>query len=348
MNRRLASYACGCLLMSAGVHGAFSQTLFQGNTDIGMVAHPGSTVFDAAANGYTLTGSGENIWGVRDDFQFAWKKVSAVDLSLAADIAMLGSDGDPHRKAVLMVRQTLDADSAYADAAVHGNGLTSLQFRESRGAATHEIEVSDTAPRRMRIEKHGDRFYLFIGNAPGGETFAGGDTRVVLQAPFYVGIGVSAHHKEGILKVLFSNVDLRYVAGYSTIETISVASTDARVSYVGREQVTAPEYSEDGRSIVFRSGDKVQSLPVAGGVPQVAAALPARGSRTSPDGKLIAITLDDHGETVLAVVTVADGTLKMLARFGGGPESLSMHPWSPDGKRLVFVSYQAIGSSGKP
>ena len=33
-----------------------------------------------------------------------------------------------------MIRQSLDADSAYVDVALHGDGLTSLQFRDAQGS----------------------------------------------------------------------------------------------------------------------------------------------------------------------------------------------------------------------
>ena len=45
-----------------------------------------------------------------------------------------------------MIRQSLDADSAYVDVALHGDGLTSLQFREAKGAATHEVQANVSAP----------------------------------------------------------------------------------------------------------------------------------------------------------------------------------------------------------
>jgi TolB protein len=51
------------------------------------------------------------------------------DVALSTDIEFVGSGGNPHRKAVLMIRQSLDADSVYADIARHGNGMTALQFR---------------------------------------------------------------------------------------------------------------------------------------------------------------------------------------------------------------------------
>ena len=75
----------------------------------------------------------------------AWKKASG-DLALAADVAFVGAGKDPHRKACLMIRQSLDADSAYVDVALHGDGLTSLQFREAKGAATHEVQANVSAP----------------------------------------------------------------------------------------------------------------------------------------------------------------------------------------------------------
>ncbi len=44
-----------------------------------------------------------------------------------------------HRKAALMIRQSLEPDAAYADVALHGDGLTSLQFRPTAGAATSAL-----------------------------------------------------------------------------------------------------------------------------------------------------------------------------------------------------------------
>jgi hypothetical protein len=38
-----------------------------------------------------------------------------------------------HRKAFLMIRQGLDPNSRYADACLHGNGMTALQWRDGKG-----------------------------------------------------------------------------------------------------------------------------------------------------------------------------------------------------------------------
>src|SRR6202790_5364983 len=140
--------------------------VFESHADVGSVLHSGTLEYDPARGTYTVSGSGENIWSTADAFHFVWKKVAG-DVSLAANISFLGKGGNEHRKAVLMVRQSLDADSVYADVALHGNGLTALQYRDEKGAATHEIQTQETHPsipgtERLRIEKRGNFVYLFL------------------------------------------------------------------------------------------------------------------------------------------------------------------------------------------
>ncbi len=108
-------------------------------TDSGDVGTPatlgkGAASFDEARKVYRISGGGENMWATADHFHYVWKKMSG-DVSLDATFQFVGSQpatGTPnaHRKAVLVIRQTLDADSVYADAAGHGDGLTSLQWRD--------------------------------------------------------------------------------------------------------------------------------------------------------------------------------------------------------------------------
>jgi len=112
--------------------------IFDGHQDVGVVLHPGSASYTPGTRSFTVAGSGENMWFGIDDFHFAWKKVSG-DVALSADISFLGTGGNPHRKAVLMIRQSLDGNSPAVDVAVHGSGLTSLQYRDAPGVDTHEV-----------------------------------------------------------------------------------------------------------------------------------------------------------------------------------------------------------------
>ena len=101
---------------------AASAGIFEGHSDVGAVLHAGSVDYDASKQTYTISGSGENMWFAADAFQFAWKKTSG-DVTLTADISFLTTSGNEHKKAALMLRQSLDADSVYADVALHASGL---------------------------------------------------------------------------------------------------------------------------------------------------------------------------------------------------------------------------------
>ena len=99
-------------------------------------------------------------------------------------------------------------DSAYADVAFHAVGLTSLQFRETPGGATHEIQSDISAPPRLRLEKRGDYISMSLAPAGGALEPASGSLRLPFKDNFYVGLGVCAHDDNALEQAVFSNVEL--------------------------------------------------------------------------------------------------------------------------------------------
>jgi TolB protein len=319
--------------------------IFEKNQDVGTVLHPGSVAFDAAKRSYTVAGSGENMWATKDAFHYAWKKASG-DLSLAADVSFLGAGRDPHRKACLVIRQDLDEDSAYVDVALHGDGLTSLQFREAKGAATHEVQANVSAPRRLRIEKRGKYVSMYLA-AEGGElSFSGAAERISFQEPFYVGIGVCAHNKDVTEKAVFSDLELATTLPapsgrpvlYSTLETQTISSTDRRVVYVTPTRIEAPNWLRDGSSLIFNSGGRILRIPAAGGKPEtIDTGFATRCNNDhglSPDGTTLAISDQSQGrrQSLIYTLPISGGTPKLITQTGPS----YWHGWSPDGKTLAF------------
>jgi hypothetical protein len=332
--------------------------IFEGHADVGMVLHPGSVEYDASRRVYRIAASGDNMWAASDAFHFVWKKVSG-DVTLTADISILGTGGEAHRKAVLMIRQSLDADSAYADAALHGDGLTSIQSRAEKGGNTTEVQANISAPRRLRIAKRGDNLFLWV--APEGEKlrFSGGAMRLLLTEPFYVGLGVCAHNKDNIERAEFSNVELTPSTPdpaakpvlYSAVELAPVPG-DRRVAYVAAERIEAPAWAPDGASIYFAS-DRTGVMQIwrmkPDGTQQEQVTSDAFGNwapRISPDGRRIAVLSMDKTadqDVLLRVLTLSDKRVQSVVRLrGGGQGALDGPAWSPDSRRLAFVSHHLV------
>ena len=182
--------------------------IFDAEDAVGDTPKKGSVEYNAASGEYRITGGGANIWASTDAFHFVWKRLSG-DVTLTADVQFSGAGAAAHRKAVLMIRQGLEADSPYADVALHGDGLTSLQFRPTTGAITQEIRSPLTAPLRIRIERRGEQFTIYAGK-PGEELKSTGTAIVALKDPVYAGLGVCSHNTDNLETAVFFNVKLEH------------------------------------------------------------------------------------------------------------------------------------------
>jgi TolB protein len=343
------------LILCSGMNRALAQEAgaavgaFEARGDVGTVLHAGSVEYDTGKKSYTIAGSGENMWFKTDAFQFAWKKMSG-DVGVSADISFIGTGGNAHRKAVLMIRQSLDADSVYADIARHGNGMTALQFRTEKGGLTTEVQSPNWGPQHLRIEKHGAYFTMWLAEESGGLQPAGASPRVELKAPFYVGIGVCSHDKDVIEKAVFSNVEVTplktMVAGsekeaqlYSFLEWAPVDSGDRTAVYVEKGRFEAPNWTRDGTAFLFNRDGRLWRLPVTGGTPEAIDTGFANRLNNdhgiSPDSTLLAISDQSQEEhkSLVYVVPFSAGTPRRLTK--NSPSY--WHGWSPDGRTLAFV-----------
>jgi len=326
--------------------------VFEEHLDVGSVGHEGNAQFDAAAGTYTITGSGENMWFGKDAFQFAWKKVAGGgDVTLTADIAFVGEGKNAHRKAVLMVRQGLDEDAVYVDVAVHGSGLTSLQYREQRGATTREVQANVNVPKRVRIVKQGDYFTMWVGGADGKLALAGATGKIVLTEPFYVGIGVCSHDNGVVERAKFSRVEVREGKSaqpgmaaprgkiYSLMEIIDGESLDRKAVYVAEGRFEAPNWMPDGKRLLFNRNGRIETLDVASGkLDMVDTGFAVRCNNDhgiSPDGKWLVVSdqSEEAHESLIYILPLEGGTPRRITK--NAPSY--WHGWSPDGKTLAFV-----------
>ncbi len=321
--------------------------VFEQHGDIGAVAKRGAAEFDAAKKTYLLTGGGENMWFNKDAFHFVWKKASG-DVSLAAEIKLLGKNSHAHRKACLLIRQTLDADSPYADAALHGNGLASLQYREEQGGPTREIQSNVVTPRRLSIEKEGDYVSLSIARENEALHAAGGAFKIKFSDPFFIGLGVCAHDTNAVEQAAFSNVEI--MSGKmktaeepvleSTLEIITIASQDRRVVHHARAHFEAPNWSRDGAHLLFNQSGRLYTIPVSGGEPKLLdtgfATRCNNDHGYSPDGTQLVISDQSQGnnQSLIYILPSTGGTPRLVTKLGPS----YWHGYSPDGKTLAYCA----------
>ena len=248
------------LLLAGGVH-AEPVGLFTDVKDIGAVSRATEASFEPNTATYTIAASGDNIWAERDAFGFAWKPMSG-DVAFSARIEIQGASAQEHRKAGLMLRQSLEPDSAYVDVVVHGNGLTSLQFRTETGGPTREIQCAREAPNAVRLEKRGDYVLLQLSDINGKFEPSGCAIKLVFGRVFYAGLAVCAHDNQAFETALFRHVSLgllpkRSEIRTSAIEIMPLGSLDRRVIYRSKSRLDSPSFTGAGNAVCFREDGRL-------------------------------------------------------------------------------------------
>jgi Tol biopolymer transport system component len=311
------------------------------------------------------------MWATADAFQFAWKKMSG-DVEITADVQFTNLTGNEHKKAVLMFRQSLDADSVYADVALHASGLTSLQFRDQKGGATSEVE-SNVSNRirtvtkggtnevegyvtgaRLKLIRRGNYVYLGMARNTERPDYDGESIPVPLQGDFYVGIGACSHDNNVIEEATFSNVEVKQLAAstappilYSNLETVTLDTTIRHVIYSAQGRFEAPNWSRDGSYLLFNRDGHIEKLPATRGKPEILntgfADRVNNDHGISPDATQLAVSDNSQPTKSPTGEDTHDSLVYVLPITGGTPRRLTKnapsywHGWSPDGTTLAFV-----------
>jgi Tol biopolymer transport system component len=336
---------------------------FEAHLDIGGPARPGAIARDPAG-ALRVTGGGANIWGARDAFHFVWTRRSG-DLHLAADIALdpATAGSDPHRKAGLMLRANFTPGSPYADLMLHGDGMIALQWREAQGGPTRQLIANVSGPRRLRLEREGDYVYFSVAGPDGTLRHAGGNTRVELPDTYYAGLAVSAHDDARTETATFSNLSLTVPVlaevpdtGYparveSTLEVMEVSGAEnRRVVRHFDGKIEAPNWSRDGRYLLYNGNGRIWRIPVAGGEPAAVNTGPNIRNNNdhglSPDGTQLIISDQSQADDLsrIHILPVAGSDAPRLV-VGHDDARSYWHGWSPDGRTVAYVYVRATDGS---
>ncbi len=180
---------------------------FANSSDVGAPPLKGSAEFDASTQQYKITGSGSDIWGKADQFHYLWREMSG-NFAVTATVKFL-TEGIAHRKAVIMLRKSLDTDSPFVHLAIHGDGTPAVQFRNTKADNTNTVDFPVEGPGiwKLKLVRQGTSITVWIAKdgAPLREL---GHTMNQMGSPILAGLGVSSHTQEAFNTVLFSEVSV--------------------------------------------------------------------------------------------------------------------------------------------
>jgi Tol biopolymer transport system component len=322
--------------------------LFEGHQDIGEVTRVSGLRYDPDRQEYAVEGSGANMWFDHDEFHFVWKRMRG-NFILTARAEFIGKGVEQHRKMGWIVRTNLEPQSPHASAVVHGDGLTSLQFRRTKGANTQEVRSSIKAPDVIQLERKGTAYIMSVARY--GEPFATEQVSdVSLGDDVYVGLFVCSHNKDVVERAVFRDVQITrpakddfvpyrdYVG--SNIEILDIATGHRRVIYSSPDSLQAPNWTRDGKALIYNSKGRLFRFDLARAAPTAIDTDFATNNNNdhvlSFDGKMLGIShqpKEDGGKSIVYTVPVRGG--KPVRITAHGPSYT--HGWSPDGKFLVFT-----------
>jgi len=325
------------------------KTQFSG-TAIGNPKLSGSTSYNAETQTYTLKGAGENFWFAKDEGWFEFKKIKG-DFILSANLAFIGEGVNEHRKIGVMIRSDFADNAAYVDCAVHGDGLTGMQFRSKNGENTDEVKAEISSPEFVQIERKGDKYIVRISkdNKP-LETVS--KKSFDLGENVLAGLFICSHDENVVESAKFWNVRLEVPAadgvdGYqqqsaSRLEIIDIESGIRNVIYETSTHIEAPNWSRDGKFLLYNSGGRVYKFDLETKRSTVLNTGIATSNNNdhgiSFDGKKIALSnhVSENGtsSSIIFTVPIEGGEASRITPKGPS----YWHGWSPDGKWLTYCA----------
>jgi len=202
----------------------------------GYPASTGSFV-EGPVGTYTMTASGADIWLVNnveaDEFHFAYKMLTGAG-SIVARVDSV-ENTNVWAKAGVMVRETLDPDSAHAMMIVTPGSGVSFQRRPGTGQTSLDTTTASiTAPYWVKIERSISGSFTASHSANGSTwTMQGAPENIPMGANVYIGLAVTSHDAALTCQAVFSNVTTTgSVTGQWAHQDIGILSNDAEPLYV--------------------------------------------------------------------------------------------------------------------
>jgi len=202
----------------------------------GQPASVGSFV-EAPVGTYTITASGADIWAVdgveADEFHYAFKTLAGAG-SIVARVESVDNT-NAWAKAGVMIRETLDPDSAHAMMVVTPASGVSFQRRPSTGGTSVDNTTAGiTAPYWVKIERDlGGSFSAYSSANGSAWQKLGVAEPIQMGTNVFIGLAVTSHDAALTCQAVFTNVTTTGTVGPQwTNQDVGITSNDSELLYV--------------------------------------------------------------------------------------------------------------------
>jgi Tol biopolymer transport system component len=354
MHQPLRSFLTASTLLALSTLASAHPTgQFTAHQDIGAVKRAGTLSYDDELQQYRISASGKNIWFADDQMHYAYNQMRG-DFIVRAQVAFEGKGVDPHRKIGWDVRSGLGNASAHVFAAVHGDGLTALQFRARDGADMDEYRMQVSAPDVIQLERRGDTYIMSAARF--GEPFqVTSVAHVKLGDKVYVGLAASAHNSDAYETVQVSNVRIIVPASKdfvpyrdyigSDIEIMDMATHNSRIVLRSPESLQAPNWTRDGKALIYNANGLMHRFDIATGkTAPIKTGVAVNNNNDhvlSWNGRLLGLSShvrrpDGSNYSTIYTVPVEGGDKATLITDTDQGHSY-LHGFSPDDRTMIFT-----------
>lgn len=329
--------------------------IFNSNSDIGKPKYAGSAQYNGTDQSYTLRGSGYNIWFGRDEFNYLFNKITG-NFILTANFKFSGKGANKHRKTGWMIRWSTDEKSPHISGTLHGDGLTVLQWRASRGAVMRDpqdqIFAADSAYDIIQVERAGKKIIMRAAHFGDPLEIIGSHEMNNMPDEVLAGLFICSHDTAVTEEVNVWNVRIDQPvsddynpgkAGYPgcRLETVNVFDGKRKAIYEKPGRFEAPNWIPDGGKLLFNMDGSLYTIPVSGG--EIEKLNTGFANKINNDhgisfnGKLLAISNQKEGKAG------SGSAVYIMPLKGGDPKLITedtpsyWHGWAPNNKEVIYV-----------
>lgn len=220
-------------------------------TDIGAVGVPGRATPDGHG-AWTVEGSGADIWGAADSFQFVQGDATYRSFVIVRVDDLQNTNA--FAKAGIMLRSGLDADSATFIVDVKPDGFVELMHRQNKGGSMEYLNGKQmTFPVWLQLNWEGGNANALVSE-DGDNWFEIGGGSITVSYPAKTGLAVTSHDNSRLATAHFSHVHFEDISTpeWRTRDVGAVGLTGKAVEQGGEWEVQGAGADIWGYADAFR------------------------------------------------------------------------------------------------